>query len=724
MTQENNDAASTSQDQSSIQEKLSSLTNRKNILLILVDQFRFPRFSYGPEYGFSPPIKLITGFQQPRDQENLDADWAKKFFPGLWALRQNSVVLRRHYIAASACTPSRATIMTGQYGTRTQVTQTDGTFKNGDSPAFPWLSPDGIPTIGSWMRQAGYSTHYFGKWHVSNPPDQSLDRYGFDDWELSYPEPHGTLLNNLGAYRDYQFADLCASFLKRRGLGVPFARFVGLQNYNHPIAVTANRAHSAGLGPDILGGEEDGSSLDISSQNKPWFTVISFTNPHDIAVYPTLLRQLVASDNFPSQQEYLQFLRSPLGVPEQGWLSSPPQHGTKRIELNPLGFPTGSGAANVPPTLLENLSTKPRCQYDSSYKVGLTLASKLGWSIATGNISEGTDLQQLWTKAALAMKASGLPFQLQEDPEGWATAFIRYYAYLIHVVDEHIARVLEALRDSGQEENTIVIFTSDHGEYGGAHGMLMEKWYAAYEEAVHVPLVVRSANINPDSNMKQCDALTSHIDLLPTILGFAGVGDEERARIRHHLRIRNEVPEPVGCNIAPLIEKVGARATPEPTEEEQVSQSDGKPRRGVLFITDDEITAPLPEPPGDPHSIRGENEYQAYKIAVNQVAQEQQKKGEQPIAEGSVIQPNHIRCVVSNGHKLARYCDPQGKVTDEWEMYDLRYDPNEEVNLLVYDQPFPTAAGNLPAWAGGAKAVEETARELRALLADLEATML
>jgi len=104
---------------------------------------------------------------------------------------------------------------------------------------------------------------------------------------------------------------------------------------------------------------------------------------------------------------------------------------------------------------------------------------------------------------------------------------------------------------------------------------------------------------------------------------------------------------------------------------------DGKPRQGVLFITDDEITAPLPAPPGNPHSTRNENEFQAYKIAVTHAAARLEKQGQQPIAEGSVIQPNHVRCVVSNGQKLARYLDPNGKVADEWEMYDLRSDPNE-----------------------------------------------
>lgn len=150
---------------------------RPNILLITCDQYRFPRFSYGPNHGFVDDLKQILGFQGTVDASNIYA----KYFPGLLRLRNRAVVLRNHTIAASACTPSRATIYTGQYGTKTGVTQTDGLFKNGDSENFPWLDADGIPTLGTWMRHAGYTTHYFGKWHVSNPPDHSLKRYGFDN---------------------------------------------------------------------------------------------------------------------------------------------------------------------------------------------------------------------------------------------------------------------------------------------------------------------------------------------------------------------------------------------------------------------------------------------------------------------------------------------------------------------------------------------------------------
>ena len=74
---------------------------RPNILLIMCDQYRFPRFS-GPEGGFPPELDNILGFQGEVDGSNPFA----QFFPGLIRLRRDAVVLRNHTIAASACTQS------------------------------------------------------------------------------------------------------------------------------------------------------------------------------------------------------------------------------------------------------------------------------------------------------------------------------------------------------------------------------------------------------------------------------------------------------------------------------------------------------------------------------------------------------------------------------------------------------------------------------------------
>ncbi|MGH9823843.1 MAG: sulfatase-like hydrolase/transferase, partial [Blastocatellia bacterium] len=155
-----------------------------NILLITVDQMLVPEFVNESGGGMIPEIAKIVQFAPI---EELKGNEYCKYFPGLMALRKNAVVLRHHSIASSACVPSRTAIYTGQYASRTGVTQTDGIFKDPNDSLYPWLAPNGAPTMGDWFRAGGYETHYFGKWHVSNPTVGSLEPWGFSDWQLSIP---------------------------------------------------------------------------------------------------------------------------------------------------------------------------------------------------------------------------------------------------------------------------------------------------------------------------------------------------------------------------------------------------------------------------------------------------------------------------------------------------------------------------------------------------------
>lgn len=86
--------------------------------------------------------------------------------------------------------------------------------------------------------------------------------------------------------------------------------------------------------------------------------------------------------------------------------------------------------------------------------------------------------------------------------------------------------VLDALEASGQADNTIVIFTADHGEQGGAHH-LRQKGSVAFQESVNVPLVIADPR-HPVAN--RSDAVGSHLDLVPTILAFAGLSDDEQRK--------------------------------------------------------------------------------------------------------------------------------------------------------------------------------------------------
>jgi len=94
-----------------------------------------------------------------------------------------------------------------------------------------------------------------------------------------------------------------------------------------------------------------------------------------------------------------------------------------------------------------------------------------------------------------------------------------YYLNCMRDVDRNIATVLDELDASGLADRTIVILTSDHGDMDGAHS-LHAKGAVAYREQNNVPLVI----VHPAyRGGAQCRAVTSHVDLAPTLLSFAGM---------------------------------------------------------------------------------------------------------------------------------------------------------------------------------------------------------
>ena len=95
----------------------------------------------------------------------------------------------------------------------------------------------------------------------------------------------------------------------------------------------------------------------------------------------------------------------------------------------------------------------------------------------------------------------------------------RYWGYTSYI-DDQIGRILELLRNTGQWDNTIIVFTSDHGDMVSGHGMIYKIGSNAYEELYHVPAVIRVPGIE---SHKIIESLVSSIDLLPTILAAAKV---------------------------------------------------------------------------------------------------------------------------------------------------------------------------------------------------------
>ena len=108
------------------------------------------------------------------------------------------------------------------------------------------------------------------------------------------------------------------------------------------------------------------------------------------------------------------------------------------------------------------------------------------------------------------------------------------YWAMIDLIDAQVGRMLDALETSGQADNTIVIFMSDHGEMLGDHGMYL-KGPHFYEPAIRVPLIVAGPGI-PAARVS--DALVELTDLAPTLLDAAGL--ERHAGMQ-------------GCSLWPLL---------------------------------------------------------------------------------------------------------------------------------------------------------------------------
>ncbi len=154
-------------------------SRRPNILLILVDQMRLPRW-------FPAGVPL----------------------PAYDRLQREGRSFNQAFVSANPCSPSRASLVTGlhytQHGIRSNVV-------GSGSSGMPSLDPR-WPTFGHAFREAGYRTPYIGKWHLSAPPDlvdRGLAAYGFEEWKG--PDCEG--LPWQGLQQDGQFAEQAARWL-------------------------------------------------------------------------------------------------------------------------------------------------------------------------------------------------------------------------------------------------------------------------------------------------------------------------------------------------------------------------------------------------------------------------------------------------------------------------------------------------------------------------------
>ena len=107
------------------------------------------------------------------------------------------------------------------------------------------------------------------------------------------------------------------------------------------------------------------------------------------------------------------------------------------------------------------------------------------------------------------------------SPYSYWNKALNLYTYLQTILDKQIGRVLDAMSPEVLQK-TVIVFTSDHGDYVGAHGMVAGKTLTMYDEALRVPLIVRDLTgaFTSDTTTLRTQ-LTSHVDMMPMLVGFA-----------------------------------------------------------------------------------------------------------------------------------------------------------------------------------------------------------
>lgn len=243
--------------------------------------------------------------------------------------------------------------------------------------------------------------------------------------------------------------------------------------------------------------------------------------------------------------------------------------------------------------------------------------------------------------AHAAIRAASWAFygKLDHADEAAWQRFQNYYFNCILDVDRHVATVMRALEESGQIEDTIVIYTSDHGERGGAHG-LRQKAGTVYKEDIGVPFVIA----HPQGlKGQQTAALGTTLDLAPTVLSLAGV-DAATRTTRH--------PQLKGHDLSPAAFKPDAR-----TERD---------RQGSLLNYAVAYGWNQPDVPPGVENVK-------------------------PLPAPDIALRRLYRGAFDGRYKFARYFAPdQHHIPTSWEMllrlndlelYDTLRDPDEIVNL-------------------------------------------
>ncbi|MCV7344871.1 hydrolase [Mycolicibacterium rhodesiae] len=242
--------------------------------------------------------------------------------------------------------------------------------------------------------------------------------------------------------------------------------------------------------------------------------------------------------------------------------------------------------------------------------------------------------------------------------------------YRLHAeVDAPIDRVRRAVTDGGSE-HAVLVRTADHGDLLGAHGGLHQKWFNLYDEATRVPFVIARVGARA-TEQRLVTAPTSHVDLLPTLLGAAGI-DVESAAATLSESFTEVHPLP-GRNLMPIVDGApgdDTRAVYIMTRDNMLEGDSGASGLGRRLKQTVNPPAPL--------RIRIPAHTAAnFEGLVTRVDGHLWKLVRTFDDPGTWTEPG-VRHLAANGVGGETY--RTSPLDDQWELYDLTDDPIEAIN--------------------------------------------
>lgn len=344
-------------------------------------------------------------------------------------IAKNGALFKNNFCTNSICGPSRAVILTGKHN------HLNGFRMNGE------VFDGSQPTLPKFLKEAGYRTALFGKWHLHGLPE------GFDEWNI---------LVDQGNYYNPDFIKE-GDTTRIEGYATDIVTEMGLEWL---------KQNAGAKEPFLL-------MVQHKAPHRNWMPALRHLNLYDTVQFPLPDTYFTDHEGSIASQEQLQTIYKDMY--EGHDLKMSVEKGSDSLRHNPWTSD------------FDRMTSEQRRIWNEAYR-------PKNDAFHDANLS-GKELDE-WK----------------------GQRYLQDYLATVASVDEGVGRILDYLEETGLDENTIIVYTTDQGFYLGEKGFFDKRFM--YEESLAMPLMIQypkeiTAGI-------EIDALTQNLDFAPTFLDYAG----------------------------------------------------------------------------------------------------------------------------------------------------------------------------------------------------------